>query len=53
MDVLLVSAEKGNYITEAAEAIEQYRQGKDVYVVGCTNVGKSTFINRINKRSKW
>ena len=25
------------------------RNGKDVYVVGCTNVGKSTFINRIIK----
>ena len=25
------------------------RRGKDVYVVGCTNVGKSTFINRIIK----
>ena len=49
IDVLLVSAEKGKHVLEAAEAIEKYRNGKDVYVVGCTNVGKSTFINRLIK----
>lgn len=49
VDVLLVSSEKGLHIQEALDKIEQYRQGKDVYVVGCTNVGKSTFINRIIK----
>ncbi|PHA00954.1 ribosome biogenesis GTPase YqeH [Bacillus pseudomycoides] len=48
-DVFLISAEKGQGIDELASAIEQYRDGKDVYVVGCTNVGKSTFINRIIK----
>lgn len=49
IDVLLVSSTKGLHIEEAMEKIEQYRAGKDVYVVGCTNVGKSTFINRIIK----
>lgn len=50
VDVLLMSAEKGSGIQEVAEAIDHYRHGKDVYIVGCTNVGKSTFINRlINK----
>ncbi|MDQ0216720.1 ribosome biogenesis GTPase YqeH [Oikeobacillus pervagus] len=49
IDVMLVSASKGNFIKEALEAIESYRNGKDVYVVGCTNVGKSTFINQIIK----
>ncbi len=48
-DVFLISAAKGQNIRETAEAIDAYRQGKDVYVVGCTNVGKSTFINRIIK----
>ncbi|WP_066293188.1 ribosome biogenesis GTPase YqeH [Bacillus sp. FJAT-29937] len=48
-DVFLVSAAKGKNISEVAEAIDVYRKGKDVYVVGCTNVGKSTFINRILK----
>lgn len=49
VDVFLVSASKGNFIQEVTKAIEDYRDNKDVYVVGCTNVGKSTFINRILK----
>ncbi|OLN23426.1 ribosome biogenesis GTPase YqeH [Domibacillus antri] len=49
VDVLLTSAAQGKAVRDAAEAIEHYRNGKDVYVVGCTNVGKSTFINRIIK----
>jgi len=49
IDVFLVSAAKGHHIKEAAAAIDEYRNGKDVYIVGCTNVGKSTFINRIIK----
>ncbi|MDP4083435.1 MAG: ribosome biogenesis GTPase YqeH [Bacillota bacterium] len=48
-EVFLVSAEKGLFIKETAAAIDEWRKGKDVYVVGCTNVGKSTFINRIIK----
>lgn len=48
-DVFLVSAAKGKNIKEVVAAIEDYREGKDVYVIGCTNVGKSTFINRIIK----
>ncbi|WP_409301810.1 ribosome biogenesis GTPase YqeH [Peribacillus sp. SCS-155] len=49
IDILLVSASKGQYIRDAAQAIDSYRKGKDVYVVGATNVGKSTFINRLIK----
>ena len=48
-EVYLVSAAKGLNIRETAAAIDELRNGKDVYVVGCTNVGKSTFINRIIK----
>ncbi|MFP7471874.1 ribosome biogenesis GTPase YqeH [Niallia taxi] len=48
-DVFLVSAQKGQSIKEVLEAIESHREGKDVYVVGCTNVGKSTFINSVLK----
>jgi 30S ribosome assembly GTPase len=48
-EVFLVSAARGQFIQEVAAAIDEYRDGKDVYVVGCTNVGKSTFINRILK----
>ncbi len=51
IDVLTVSAHRGTGVPEAMEAIEKYRKGKDVYVVGCTNVGKSTFINRVIKQA--
>ncbi|PYZ98717.1 ribosome biogenesis GTPase YqeH [Alteribacter lacisalsi] len=49
IDVHLMSAEKGTGVIETADLIEKYRKGRDVYVVGCTNVGKSTFINRLIK----
>ncbi|MDQ0231562.1 ribosome biogenesis GTPase YqeH [Metabacillus malikii] len=49
IDVCLVSSQRGHGIKEAAELIDEYRNGQDVYVVGCTNVGKSTFINRMIK----
>ncbi|WP_425423254.1 ribosome biogenesis GTPase YqeH [Sporosarcina ureilytica] len=48
-DVLLVSAFKGHGMEEALQKIDRLRNGKDVYVVGCTNTGKSTFINHIIK----
>lgn len=46
-DVYLISAAKGKGMDEVKHAIEHYRNANDVYVVGCTNVGKSTFINRL------
>ncbi|MGV3487408.1 MAG: ribosome biogenesis GTPase YqeH, partial [Tuberibacillus sp.] len=49
IDIHLISAEKGLGIEELAMAIDHYRNGLDVYVVGCTNVGKSTFINKLIK----
>ncbi|TMW73888.1 ribosome biogenesis GTPase YqeH [Alteribacter natronophilus] len=49
VDVHLMSAEKGTGVMETADLIEKYRKGRDVYIVGCTNVGKSTFINRLIK----
>ncbi|KXG11356.1 GTPase Der [Anoxybacillus sp. P3H1B] len=51
LDVCLISAAKGIGIKKVMEAIEKHRSGKDVYVVGCTNVGKSTFINRLIKEA--
>lgn len=47
VDVILTSAAKGYRIQEVAEAIEHYRQGRDVFVVGTANAGKSTLINRL------
>ncbi|MFT8870974.1 MAG: ribosome biogenesis GTPase YqeH [Sporolactobacillus sp.] len=47
LDVQLMSAEKNIGIDEVRERIEQLRNGRDVYIVGATNVGKSTFINHL------
>lgn len=50
VDILLCSAEKGLGIERVMKAMEIHRQGKDVYVVGTTNAGKSTLINQILKK---
>lgn len=47
IDVLLTSAQNKQAIKDLIAKIESYRQGRDVYVVGVTNVGKSTLINAI------
>lgn len=47
VDVVLCSAKRNMGFDRVIEALEQYRGGRDVYVVGATNVGKSTLINRI------
>ncbi|ADU29830.1 ribosome biogenesis GTPase YqeH [Evansella cellulosilytica] len=48
-DIHLMSAETGEGVMETASLIDKWREGRDVYVVGSTNVGKSTFINRLLK----
>lgn len=50
-DVVLISAAKNHGIDELLESIERLRQGDDVYIVGTTNVGKSTLINKLIERS--
>nr|WP_228063825.1 MULTISPECIES: ribosome biogenesis GTPase YqeH [unclassified Streptococcus] len=47
VDVMLTSAQNKHAIKDLIDKIEQYRKGRDVYVVGVTNVGKSTLINAI------
>ncbi|MGT2756227.1 ribosome biogenesis GTPase YqeH [Streptococcus ovuberis] len=47
VDVILTSAHKKTSLKELMAKIETYRKGRDVYVVGVTNVGKSTLINAI------
>lgn len=49
VDVTLMSAVKNQGIEEVASLIDKLRKGRDVYIVGCTNVGKSTFINQMIK----
>ncbi|MFV0558121.1 MAG: ribosome biogenesis GTPase YqeH [Enterococcus sp.] len=50
-EVLLTSAMKPQEMTSLLDTIEKYRDGRDVYVVGVTNVGKSTLINQIIKQT--
>lgn len=50
VDVLLCSAQTGTGMEEVIQAIEDYRAGENVFVVGVTNVGKSTFINQMLNR---
>lgn len=49
VDVILTSAQNHQAIKDLIEKIEKLRKGRDVYVVGVTNVGKSTLINAIIK----
>ncbi|WP_018923683.1 ribosome biogenesis GTPase YqeH [Salsuginibacillus kocurii] len=46
-DVRLMSASKGHDVEKVAHAMDKARKGRDVYIVGATNVGKSTFINTL------
>lgn len=47
IDIAIISSEKGHGIDDLMKMINEHRKGRDVYIVGCTNVGKSTFINRL------
>lgn len=49
VDVILTSAQNHHAIKELIDRIDKLRKGRDVYVVGVTNVGKSTLINAIIK----
>jgi ribosome biogenesis GTPase A len=51
LDVALVSAIKGWGIKSLLRSIESYRNSTDdVYVLGCTNVGKSAVVNAFLKQ---
>ena len=47
--VRLVSARSGAGVGEAAAALRRERRGRDVFVVGAANVGKSAFIRALVK----
>lgn len=47
VDVVLCSAKRNMGFEHVIEALEEYRGRRDVYIVGATNVGKSTLINRL------
>lgn len=46
-ETVLVSARNNQGFERLIETVSRLREGRDVYVVGATNVGKSTFINRL------
>ncbi|MEF3306095.1 ribosome biogenesis GTPase YqeH [Paenibacillus sp. GYB003] len=46
-EIVLCSAKKNIGFERVVETIARYRGDQDVYVVGATNVGKSTLINRL------
>lgn len=46
-DVVLCSAKRNMGFEHVIEALDRHRGDRDVYVVGATNVGKSTLINRL------
>lgn len=46
-DIILISALKNYGIEELARKLEILRNKKDVYIIGATNVGKSTLINKL------
>ncbi|GAB2703976.1 ribosome biogenesis GTPase YqeH [Paenibacillus thermoaerophilus] len=46
-EVVLLSAKLNAGFDRLLEALRNHRNGRDIYVVGATNVGKSTLINRL------
>lgn len=46
-EVVLTSALKKDSVRQLMKRIDKARKGRDVYIVGATNVGKSTIINQI------
>lgn len=50
-DIFLISSTKGEGIDTLAFQIEKQRKKQNVYIVGTTNAGKSTFINQLIHRT--
>jgi ribosome biogenesis GTPase YqeH len=47
VEIVMVSAKKNLGFERFMQTLDRFRAGKDIYVVGATNVGKSTLINRL------
>ena len=47
----IASAKKGYYMDELIKTIDLARRERDVYFVGCANVGKSSIINALLKKT--
>ena len=46
-DIILISVYKKHHIDELTQMMERYRKGRNVYILGSTNVGKSSLINQL------
>lgn len=46
-DIILISVHKKHHIDELIDLMDRYRKGRHVYVLGSTNVGKSSLINQL------
>ena len=46
----VVSSKRGYYLDDLMNTIDYLRKGRDVYFMGCANVGKSSLINALLKR---
>ena len=48
-DIIIVSSEKNTNMDLLLSKIERFKKSKDVYVIGYTNAGKSSLINKFIK----
>lgn len=48
-DIIIVSSEKNTNMDLLLKKIEKFKKSKDVYVIGYTNAGKSSLINKFIK----
>lgn len=46
-DIILISVLKKHNIDQLVEMIDRYRRKRNVYIIGSTNVGKSSLINQM------
>lgn len=47
IDKIMISSKKNYHFDELLEKIKKHQHSKNVYIVGYTNAGKSTMINRL------
>lgn len=47
VDSVIISSNKNYNLDELMNKIKKYKKGKNVYVIGFTNAGKSTLINKL------
>jgi len=48
-EIILMSAKKNKNLDETMSIITEYAENRNIYIVGATNVGKSTFVNALLK----